>query len=310
MNETKSYIQQSDRDEYRNFCHHHLKVVGRGLPNELWHYTNAEGLVGILKSGTIWATQVACLNDTLEQRYFGDLVHSAVKELRAKNTDKRIEVLLRITDLGLAAREFSTAGHFVACFSEVEDALGQWRGYGGGQCGYAIGFAPTQVLEATQLRQGLLAPMNYDANVQAHVVKDVLRMAQKYFLDGLSRENIDIEKWALDLVIAFGNELDVFASVFKHPKFLGEVERRIVTLLRTGEHVALEFHQKQTLLARHLPIDISQTVDGPRCLPITSVYIGPGPSQQVSRISVGDLLLKFGYKDVPVRLSQVPYRVP
>jgi hypothetical protein len=310
MNETKSYVQQSDRDEYRNFCQHNLKFVGRGLPNELWHYTNAEGLVGILSSGKIWATQVACLNDTLEQKYFGDLVHEAIKELRAKNSDKRIEVLLRAADLSLAAREFSTAGHFVACFSEVEDDLGQWRGYGGGQCGYAIGFAPQEILEATQRRQGLLMPMCYDGKVQAHVVNDVLRMAQKYFLDGLSRENIDVEKWAVDFVTDFGNELDVFASVFKHPKFVGEVERRIVTLLRSGEHMALEFRQKQTLLARHLPIDISHTVGDRRCLPITSVYIGPGPSQQVSRISVGDLLLKFGCKDVPVKLSQVPYRVP
>ena len=106
-------------------------------------------------------------------------------------------------------------------------------------------------------------------------------------------------------------ELDVIALMIKHPKFAGEKERRIATLLYAGEHTALEFRQRRTLLARHLPIDLTIDVGaGNKRLPITRIYVGPGPSQEVSRISVGDLLLKFGYQNIPVEASKVPYRVP
>jgi hypothetical protein len=142
------YVRAKDLQEYRRFCIHHSRAFGRELPAELWHYTDANGLIGILKNGQIWATQVTCLNDTLEQRHFGDLVHEAVKACRKQNTDPLLEPLFRIADEALETRDFTATGQFVACFSEAEDDLGQWRGYGGGECGYAIGFQSQGILEA------------------------------------------------------------------------------------------------------------------------------------------------------------------
>lgn len=37
---------------------------------ELFHYTNAEGLIGIIESQSIWATHYAYLNDSEEIRHF------------------------------------------------------------------------------------------------------------------------------------------------------------------------------------------------------------------------------------------------
>jgi hypothetical protein len=113
------YGREQDRLEYRLYRDSLIARFGRLVPDELWHYTTADGLIGILKSGHIWSTQVACLNDTLEQLYFGNLVHDAVKIRRAQNTNTDLEPLYRMADLGLATREFSAHGQFVACFSEV-----------------------------------------------------------------------------------------------------------------------------------------------------------------------------------------------
>jgi hypothetical protein len=139
MSSSFQYVKPEDLEEYRRFCIHHARHFGRPLPEEIWHYTDAGGLIGILQSGKIWTTQVTCLNDTLEQRYFGDLVHGAVKERRKQNTDPVLEPLFRVADEVLEAPDFTAVSQFVACFSEAEDDLGQWRGYGGGECGYAIG---------------------------------------------------------------------------------------------------------------------------------------------------------------------------
>jgi hypothetical protein len=44
------YIRAEDLEEYRRFCIHHSRAFGRELPAELWHYTDANGLIGILKT--------------------------------------------------------------------------------------------------------------------------------------------------------------------------------------------------------------------------------------------------------------------
>jgi hypothetical protein len=118
----------------------------------VWHYTNADGLIGILTSGQIWSTQIACLNDSLEHRYFAGLVHAAVNVERKRNTDPDIDVLLRVADDALSNVDTSTEGRFVACFSEVRDDLAQWRGYGGGECAFSIGFRYAGILEAIKSR--------------------------------------------------------------------------------------------------------------------------------------------------------------
>ena len=154
-------MRPEDTTEFQRFALHLAQHSGRALPEEVWHYTDAHGLIAILSSGKIWATQISCLNDILEQRYFGDLIHNVVRIRRSQNTDPDLEILLHAAEEGLEKRDFSTDAQFVACFSEVEDDLGQWRGYGGGECGYAIGFQSQGIQDAIKTRPfALLMPMN------------------------------------------------------------------------------------------------------------------------------------------------------
>lgn len=156
----------------------------------------------------------------------------------------------------------------------------------------------------------MFLPMQYAGQSHKVVVDDVLRMAEVYFKDGIKNRRVtDIERWAREFLIAFTWELDIFASLTKHPKFESEMERRVVTSLQLGEHENLEFRQKRTLLARHLPIDLTDEVDGVRRLPLSRICVGPSVGQRVSQVRVGDLLVKFGYKNISVELSTVPYRI-
>jgi len=309
MNANESYITDADKARFRDFALHHLPSIGRAPVNEIWHYTTAQGLIAILTGGKVYSTQISCLNDSLEQRYFGDLIHAGVKRLIASNQDSSVSILLQVADAALSSRDFAALGHFVICFSEVEDDLGQWRGYGsGGQCGYAIGFDYSKLYaELPNTRPDtLLTPMNYDPVRQSFIVDDLLKNALNYFLAGLPGK--DAQRWASEFLEAFSMELDIFACITKHPAFAAEHERRIIARLKPNETTHLEFSQKQTLLARHLPIDL-RGKDG--LLPITRICVGPGPAQRVSQVSVGDLLIKAGYpSEVPVRLSAVPFRVP
>jgi hypothetical protein len=140
-----------------------------------------------------------------------------------------------VADEVLEAREFSAVGQFVACcFSEAEGDLGQWRGYGGGECGYAIGFRAQAVLDIVSTRpDSLMLAMNFADSVHSLVVADVIHMAEVYYRQGLGRGDPAI--WAAEFVAAFANELSVIAAAVKHPKFSAEAERRIATLLQAGQ---------------------------------------------------------------------------
>ena len=104
------------------------------------------------------------------------MIHSALKVRRGQNIEAALGTFYRLADDALADRDYTSEGNFVTCFSEVEDDLGQWRGYGGGECGYAIGFSSSGLVEALKARPStMLLPMCYDEGLHTHVVNDVLR---------------------------------------------------------------------------------------------------------------------------------------
>jgi hypothetical protein len=69
-------VTQHENEEYRQFVSDIAKEMGvfDFQPEQIvWHYTNGAGLVGILQSATLYATQVASLNDVRETKYGTDL---------------------------------------------------------------------------------------------------------------------------------------------------------------------------------------------------------------------------------------------
>lgn len=55
-------------------------------PSELFHYTTADGLLGILTKQNLWATDVLYLNDASEFRYADELIVEAIKKLDVDST--------------------------------------------------------------------------------------------------------------------------------------------------------------------------------------------------------------------------------
>src|SRR5690348_540088 len=101
-----------------------LQCVTPPASKLLWHYTDGQGLLGIVQSGSLYATQVSCLNDAAEIRYASRIFKSALAKLKveSKNDDSEI--------LGEATKYFGTdensdfpgtLPYFVACLSELED---------------------------------------------------------------------------------------------------------------------------------------------------------------------------------------------
>jgi hypothetical protein len=79
-------LTQRENEKYRQYVSDVAKDMGifDFQPDQIvWHYTNGTGFLGILQSATLYATQVASLNDVRETKYGTDLYKDAVKALLA-----------------------------------------------------------------------------------------------------------------------------------------------------------------------------------------------------------------------------------
>ena len=119
------------------------------IPEEtLYHYTTFTGLLGIVESGVLWASDIRYMNDSAELKHTADLI--------------RVEILRRISvghsNPGLLNQFVDwftyriANGHmlFGASFRSNGNLLSQWRGYSKLGKGVSLGFNPRYILSCAK----------------------------------------------------------------------------------------------------------------------------------------------------------------
>ena len=277
-------------------------------PDQLvWHYTDGPGLLGILESSRLHATQVSALNDAKETRYASELFIQAVRHLieeRAAEPDvvKFLNTLIDFSEENVEAHVRSK--FFVVCFSGEEDDLSQWDRYGK-QNGYAIGFYARGL---NREPSSTLYRVIYDEQKQRKAARELAEATIQFYLEGLTGERLENpEKWMTEFLAAWDEWVYKLAPLAKAWKWRAENEYRIVHELKAAEFPFVRFKTKSTMIARYIPLDTPIWM--PRrasLLPIAKIWIGPGNHQQASRISVALLLEQMGYAGIPIETSTIP----
>ena len=142
--------------------------------DSLWHYTTAATFAVIMKSKSIWATQISCLNDHMEFRHGVRLVREAIRLYKVPLHDKDTQWLAGYVDDALENEGAEISEFFVLCMSEAKDDLSQWRAYGGGENGVAIELC-TPVLQPDTQHSGYLRPVWYVENAQKGLAADIAK---------------------------------------------------------------------------------------------------------------------------------------
>ena len=302
-------ILPEDREKYKQFIINRLiDLDSVTYPPEtiVWHYTTGVGLLGIIESGAIYATHVACLNDSTEIRYAVKLYYDALESVRQKSAGdpEAIKFLTKVLEINLDDPKLPRHGsspYFVACFSNLEDDLPQWRAYSesGGENGYAIGFHARALYDPIGGSCGLTMTRRSIKQWQPELLRRHFSSFATDFEISVQRRSSNGKKSSLE---SGARSLVASPRSLKDACFETENEFRLVHGLDASELPRIKFRQKDTLLSRHLPLSFQ---DFPR-LPIAKVTIGPGRQQHVSRISVHALLTQKGYRNVPIEISQRP----
>jgi hypothetical protein len=269
----------------------------------LYHYTTSAGLIGILESRRIYASEIRFLNDMREFSEALDLIQRLNSDILKGRRSKaatfvngRIQSLLRLP-------KSIVTGIFVTSFSEEGNQLGQWRGYCP-QGGFSIGF------EADYLKQQLnLQPCLYTQRKQmAFLRREVMPSLRKTYAafprrnyEELSQDDFfGIMKEHEITFAALVDKLKEAAPVIKNGKFSQEKEWRLI-VQRPIESDAIDFRPGKYQPTPYTQIDLDTSK-------IVQIVIGPTPEPEIALNSVRSLLKHYNLPCDEIVIDMVPIR--
>jgi hypothetical protein len=291
MSSSNNTLTQSTEWLFSPLFKHHL---GASPPEFLYHYTNGDGLLGILQTSTLWATTIEYLNDSPEFRGASDMLKDRLKEeFYFNDTLADINTLSRRKQISLwlsqVLEQKHSGGHHVICFCANGDILSQWRGYSDGSYGYSVGFR-TETLTTFSKNAGfVLGKCIYQKDVQKAIIEELFN----YCL-AMSSSRDEILSEIASALIQCG-------AFFKDDSFAEENEWRLVSLGR--DIWTMRFRRGKSMITPYIVLPIGAEANSS----IDHVYIGPCPHMTLSEKSMWMLLGQKGITG-DVRCSRIPFR--
>lgn len=283
-------------------------------PEFLYHYTGQDGLLGIIATSSLWATNILYLNDTTEFRLSLDLIeHRLSKEVGERShhlrpARNRTDLMTMLKEIlaeesrltpTRARRAYilwnyitliGSLNIYATCFCECGDLLSQWRGYASSGYGYALGFKTLTLQNLQDDPVFLLGRCIYDRRLQETIVEEAI----EYVLDEKRCEE--------HLVINDFMSIVEYGAFFKHSSFLNEQEWRLVCASIPKDNKK-RFRQGKSMIIPHTLLNIGVGAKSS----LNHIRVGPCPHMALSRLSVQDLLSHAHIK-ASVKRSAVPFR--
>ena len=266
-------------------------LISKNPPKIVYHYTDINGLLGIIDSGCVWATHVSKLNDSSEYHLGIKVVRDFVK----KNMPVSSRLLIE-----KALSKLNTVDTYIACYSTEDDILSQWRAYSGSSVGYSMGFATADIATLDD-KLPLLEQVIYKNNMAESVLDKLLKDIDD-FLNKNTFGEVEVG-YLLGMLQATLNNV---ACIIKHHKFEEEKEfRHIYQPGATSLNLEPNFRHGCFGLTPYVKIHFQKE----NRLPLKTVTIGPCKDIELEYSSLKVLLSKNGYEDVEVIKSEIPLRI-
>jgi hypothetical protein len=269
-------------------------------PGQLYHYTGAEGALGIISSGEIWATDAEYLNDPSEILYGRDLIRSTWRDFKqdAAPPGSMEDVVDSMTTVLCVKWMYST---YLTCFSKQRNVLSQWRAYSNFGTGYSLGFDSTRLI--ANVNGFHLLRVEYCLEGQRARILSFFRS-----LTSLIKEYPPV-KFEKHIFECIEEVFLTFIVSFKSPAYSEEEEWRLVRLHSTGTLAPdLDFRASRGKIVPHVAVAAHE--GDKTLLPLVSVTVGPGADAPRAEKSIKQALQKVGYSTDAVRVisSNIPFR--
>lgn len=274
--------------------------------SKLYHYTTSEGLIGIIKNRSIWATNIFYLNDS-EEFMRGINIARQICDSINDPENKKIRFQKDLSYIGVS-KNIST---YVCSFSEVGDQLSQWRAY----CkegGFAIGFSRDGLRKIAEKQNFILEKCVYDVTEQRHKIQEVIDQTVMPFLkdfpalqasNPMAAENHIACKISNQLIW----DLHKTCSILKNSSFIEEREWRLITETRTDWYEKVEFRPQKGLIVPFIHFDLPKP-DDHEFWSRVEVIIGPCSYPDESKNAVYKLFRKHYGSVPPIKHTHSSFR--
>lgn len=301
------------------------KVLEGKIPETLYHYTDGQGLLGIIRKEQFWASHIRFMNDLKEEIYSLDCLEKCLSESE-ENVSKIMESVK--TEFH---KETSEKSIFVVSFSEKKDNLNQWRGYADKIPAYCIGFDYEKLKEnggfctnvekiierlnktdssSTENPFVFLLPCIYEKDEQDSLIKEVVNDSKKKI------GNNDYENLGKEIA----RRLIYYSPLIKHEMSKDEEEWRLIIVyedLQTSKDEAvcnnfkntpskqkkdfINFRMGKSLIIPYYEFKIQKKS-------VKEVIIGACPDMESVKESTSYFLTKHGLKNNLLVETKNPYR--
>ena len=275
----------------------------------LYHYTSFTGLLGIVNSGVLQASDIRYMNDSAELRHSLNLLQTHVTHRIIEGTDNP-RLLNQLLEW-LSHRIVSGSMLFGGSFRANGNLLSQWRGYSMHGKGVSLGFDPTHIRSCAERQRFQVGKCLYEAEQQQALIAQIVdaveiaaHQTEEYEDPALRRD----DKAYYDVFERVEGDLLRIASILKHPSFEEEQEWRIVSPVITDfSEVSVHFREGTSML---IPYYKFQLTDGDNSsLELDHVYLGPTGNIELSMNSLELYLAKkLASPRRGISYCQIPYQ--
>ena len=287
----------------------------------LYHYTSAEGLLGVIQSGELWATNVLYLNDASE---LSDATEVLRKNLESEPIKLRNENA-RFMQKTIPAHTVDVPiDHFVVSFCENGDLLSQWRAYGTPGGGYSIGIHTSALLDAAKRDENTihggctLRRVKYRQNQKEEMIRkriEILRSVLEPLSDQFDPDKDEDYRQLNRLWARVAASFHPALALMKHVAFEEEREWRLVRTLwkkplQTPKS-PLRLRIIRGQLTPFVPVSwvMPNTPASGQVPGVKEVLCGPSMNPDLKEKAVRDLRAAYGYWNIEILQSKVPLRV-
>lgn len=273
-------------------------------PEILYHYTSLASFVEIVRSGSLYATDILYLNDLLEYRHARQLIAKRVEERLSDPAEQCEKAALHWYFKLLTNTE--TEPVYVASFSEKADDISQWRGYVPAGRGVCLGFDSTVLREAAHFVQSPATPAKrFGALGKVIYVSDGEGPSFDSFITAAC-QYLDIINGEVVRAVAGEGLVNHGTPFYKHLSFKDEAEWRVILWTRPGYESPLEidFRAGVSTLVPFTRLHFARVA-----VPfLKEVIVGPTPNMGLSVAAIEGFLQSKGLQAASVIASRVPYR--
>jgi Protein of unknown function (DUF2971) len=273
----------------------------------LYHYTSIRGLLGIVPSGVLRATDVHYLSDAAEMRRTASLLRGAAAGVSAGDdfVTRLHGQFFRWLD-----NRLNELGHalFVGCFTANGNLLSQWRSYCDAGKGVSLGFASNALIKSAADQSWLIGKCIYDESEQNRLAATILSAVEAQARQEFPPSQHLTFNATQQFFVRIEDDLLRIAVLLKHTAFSEEQEWRIVSPI-TPDYMAapIEFREGQSMLTPYMNFRLPSTTDKP--VDLEHIWVGPTPHVMNSVVAVNNYLAKqhanprcgVGYCGIPYR---------